>query len=70
MPRLITNMRSRREQTTIYHSYDVSQQQISFLDQYKMKIAGTLFISYSIRQDEKLPAIIVGHPMGAVNFSS
>lgn len=53
-----------------YHSYNVSEQQVSFLNQYRMKIAGTLFIPYSIKQGERLPAIIVGHPMGAVKEQS
>lgn len=53
-----------------YHSYNAKEQQVSFLNQYKMKVAGTLFIPNSLKPDEKYPAIIVGHPMGAVKEQS
>lgn len=53
-----------------YHSYSVKEQQVSFLNQYKMKEAGTLFTPNTLKQGEKYPAIIVGHPMGAVKEQS
>ncbi len=53
-----------------YHSYKAKEQQVSFLDQYKMKVAGTLFIPNSLKPGDKYPAIIVGHPMGAVKEQS
>ena len=53
-----------------YHSYSVKEQQVSFPSQYKMKIAGTLFTPKSMNPEEKLPAIVVGHPMGAVKEQS
>lgn len=53
-----------------YHSYNVKEQQVSFPNQYKMKVAGTLFTPNTLKQGEKYPAIIVGHPMGAVKEQS
>ena len=53
-----------------YHSYSVKEQQVSFPNQYKMKVAGTLFIPNSLKAGDQYPAIIVGHPMGAVKEQS
>lgn len=53
-----------------YHSYSAKERQVSFPDQYKMKVAGTLFIPNSLKEGDKYPAIIVGHPMGAVKEQS
>ena len=53
-----------------YHTYSARESQVSFLNQYKMKVAGTLFIPNSLKEGEKYPAIIVGHPMGAVKEQS
>ena len=53
-----------------YHSYSVKEQQVSFPNQYKMKVAGTLFIPNSLKPGDRYPAIIVGHPMGAVKEQS
>lgn len=53
-----------------FHSYLVKEQQVSFLNQYKMKVAGTLFTPNNMKPGEKLPAVIVGHPMGAVKEQS
>ncbi|MDE5826223.1 MAG: hypothetical protein K2H57_01475, partial [Duncaniella sp.] len=49
-----------------YHSYSVIEQQVSFPNQYKMKVGGTLFIPNTLKTGDRYPAIIVGHPMGAV----
>ena len=35
-----------------YHSYSVKEQQVSFLNQYKMKVAGTLFIPNSLKTSD------------------
>lgn len=53
-----------------YHSYAVKEQKVSFPDQYKMKVAGVLFIPNTLKPGDKYPAIVVGHPMGAVKEQS
>lgn len=35
-----------------------------------MKVAGNLFLPKTMKEGEKYPAIIVGHPMGAVKEQS
>lgn len=35
-----------------------------------MKVAGNLFLPKNMKEGEKYPAIIVGHPMGAVKEQS
>lgn len=49
-----------------YHSYNVTEQQVSFPNLYKSTVAGTLYKPYPMKQGAKYPAIVVGHPMGAV----
>ncbi len=39
-------------------------------DQYNMTVVGNLFVPKNLAQNEKAPAIIVGHPMGAVKEQS
>ena len=65
-----------------YKSDKVKIEKVSFLNQYKMKIggnlflpekmevAGNLFLPKTMKEGEKYPAIIVGHPMGAVKEQS
>src|SRR4051812_41327645 len=53
-----------------YKSEKVAVQKISFKNQYRMSIAGNLFVPNGSKRDAKLPAIIVGHPMGAVKEQS
>jgi len=53
-----------------YKSDKVTMQKVSFKNQYNMKVAGNLFISKGLDQNTKNPAIIVGHPMGAVKEQS
>ncbi len=48
-----------------YQSKEVKMQKVSFQNQYKMKVVGTLFQPAGGKENEKYPAIIVGHPMGA-----
>jgi len=45
-------------------------QKVAFKNQYHMKVAGNLFIPKGLKQNSKNPAIIVGHPMGAVKEQS
>jgi uncharacterized protein len=53
-----------------YQSDKVTMQKVAFKNQYNMKVAGNLFIPKGLKQDSKNPAIIVGHPMGAVKEQS
>ncbi|WP_294141892.1 alpha/beta hydrolase [uncultured Sanguibacteroides sp.] len=53
-----------------YKSDTVDIRKVSFSNQYKMKVAGNLFLPGNMKKGEKYPAIIVGHPMGAVKEQS
>lgn len=53
-----------------YKSDRVNREKVSFPNQYKMKVAGNLFLPKEMKAGEKYPAIIVGHPMGAVKEQS
>lgn len=53
-----------------YKSGKVTTQKVTFKNQYDMKVAGNLFIPKALNQNAKNPAIIVGHPMGAVKEQS
>ncbi|MDI2091808.1 alpha/beta hydrolase [Commensalibacter oyaizuii] len=53
-----------------YRSSQVSSQKITFYNQYHMKVIGNLFIPNDLNKNQKYPAIIVGHPMGAVKEQS
>lgn len=48
-----------------YRSNVVNREKVSFPNQYKMKVAGNLFLPKEMKADEKRPAIIVGHPQRA-----
>ena len=49
-----------------YQSDKVTMQKVTFENQYMMKVAGNLYIPKNMDKNAKSPAIIVGHPMGAV----
>lgn len=53
-----------------YKSDLVNREKVSFPNQYKMKVAGNLFLPKEMKAGERYPAIIVGHPMGAVKEQS
>ena len=53
-----------------YKSGRVSQQEVKFNNQYRMKVAGNLFLPKDMDKEARCPAIIVGHPMGAVKEQS
>ena len=53
-----------------YKSDRVNVEKVSFSNQYKMKVVGNLFLPKSMKEGGKYPAIIVGHPMGAVKEQS
>ena len=48
----------------------VTAQKVTFKNQYNMTVAGNLFIPKNLNQSAKNPAIVVGHPMGAVKEQS
>ena len=53
-----------------YKSDQVTMQRVTFRNQYNMQVVGNLFIPKDLDQNTNHPAIIVGHPMGAVKEQS
>ena len=53
-----------------YKSDKVTMHKVAFKNQYNMNVVGNLFIPKGLKQNTKNPAIIVGHPMGAVKEQS
>jgi len=53
-----------------YKSDRVTSQRIAFDNQYKMKVVGNLFVPQHLDRGTKHPAIVVGHPFGAVKEQS
>lgn len=53
-----------------YTSDKVTVQKVTFKNQYQMKVAGNLFIPKALDRNARNPAIVVGHPMGAVKEQS
>lgn len=53
-----------------YTSDQVTVRKVSFKNQYQMAIAGNLFIPSALDRSKRTPAIVVGHPMGAVKEQS
>lgn len=53
-----------------YQSDEVTMQKVTFKNQYNMNVVGNFFIPKGLKQNSKNPAIIVGHPMGAVKEQS
>lgn len=53
-----------------YKSDKVIAKKVTFLNQYKMKITGNLYIPKGVDPNVKSPAIVVGPPMGAVKEQS
>ncbi len=53
-----------------YKSDKVTTQKVTFRNQYRMKVAGNLFVPKASHQNGKWPAIVVGHPIGAVKEQS
>lgn len=52
--------------TTFKVSDSITMYAVTFQNQYKMDVSGHLFISKNIDRNKKNPAIVIGHPMGAV----
>lgn len=53
-----------------YKSDRVNAEKVSFPNLYKMKVGASLFLPGDLKPGEKRPAVIVGHPMGAVREQS
>ena len=53
-----------------YASNNVTLEKVTFDNQYRMKVAGNLFIPRNLDRSARHPAIVVGHPMGAVKEQS
>ena len=53
-----------------YTSDKVTVQKVNFKNQYQMNVSGNLFIPKNVDAKTKNPAIVVGHPMGAVKEQS
>ncbi|KAG1694053.1 hypothetical protein DVH05_022070 [Phytophthora capsici] len=53
-----------------YRSNNVTIQPVTFPNQFKMNVAGNLFTPKDLDTSARSPAIVVGHPMGAVKEQS
>ncbi len=53
-----------------YQSERISMQKVTFNNQYHMQVTGNLYLPENMQANERNPAIIVGHPMGAVKEQS
>lgn len=53
-----------------YKSDKVTQQKVTFKNQYQMNVVGNLFMPKGMEPNAKSPAIVIGHPMGAVKEQS
>lgn len=59
-----------KDADNFYQSKEVNVQKVTFNNQYGMKVVGNLITPRNMKPDVKYPAIIVGHPMGAVKEQS
>ncbi len=59
---------SSKDYKTFHVSDNITMYAVTFNNQYNMKVAGHLFIPDNLDQNKKHAAIIVGHPMGAVDL--
>lgn len=53
-----------------YNSDKLIVKKVSFKNQYQMQVVGNLFIPKQSDEKKRYPAIVVGHPMGAVKEQS
>ncbi|MGQ0844144.1 MAG: alpha/beta hydrolase [Sporichthyaceae bacterium] len=53
-----------------YRSERVNVDKVSFANQYRMNMVGNLFVPRDLDRESPAPAIVVGHPMGAVKEQS
>jgi fermentation-respiration switch protein FrsA (DUF1100 family) len=65
-----TNFNPPEGADNFYRSANVTCRKVMFKNQYKMRIAANLFMPNNVNPGDRLPAIVVGHPMGAVKEQS
>ena len=53
-----------------YRSEQVTVQKVTFLNQYRQQVTGNMVLPKNLDRSGRAPAIIVGHPMGAVKEQS
>ena len=53
-----------------YKSDKLTLEKVTFNNQYRMEVVGNMFIPKGLDKDARSPAIVVGHPMGAVKEQS
>ena len=53
-----------------YRSDKVKTEKVSFPNLYRMKVGANLFLPKEMKAGERYPAVVVGHPMGAVKEQS
>lgn len=53
-----------------YTSDQVSLEKVTFKNQYQMNVAGNLFVPRTFDRNKVRPALVMGHPMGAVKEQS
>lgn len=56
--------------SNFYTSDQVVLEKVAFKSQYRMKVAGNLFLPKDLDRNARHPALVVGHPMGAVKEQS
>jgi hypothetical protein len=59
-----------RGANNFYQSDKVIIQKVTFKNQYNLTVAGNLFVPSNLDRNGRHPAIVVGHPMGAVKEQS
>lgn len=69
-PAVAQEIKTPADAANFYKSDKVTMQPVTFKNQYKMDVAGNLFLPNGMDQHTKHAAIIVGHPMGAVKEQS
>jgi len=72
----VLNLRSAKAQdmsdgaNNFYISEGVTTQRVTFQNQYQLSVAGNLLLPKGLDGNARSPAIVVGHPMGAVKEQS
>ena len=69
-PAFAQEIKAPADAANFYKSDSVTRQSVNLPNQYKMEIAGNLFLPKDMDRNAKHAAIIVGHPMGAVKEQS
>jgi uncharacterized protein len=69
-PLIATGVDMSHGANNFYTSDRLTTEKVSFNNQYQMRVAGNLFLPKDRQPGVKYPAIIVGHPMGAVKEQS